>query len=75
MAEQGKDAMAEKAFYRAIELIDLTKSNPRLKSKPALKEIGRLKELFSYAYFGEAKYQVDFEYLNKYLSQFALLRK
>jgi len=59
------------AFSRAIELFDLTLSDPRWKCSQ-LKEIGRVKEVFCDAAQGGEEYNSSFEDLDKYFLLFAL---
>ena len=68
---QGKD---EKLFNgareRALELFDLTMSDPRLRGR--LKEIARARELFCAAALGNDEYKTSLEDLDNYFLQFAL---
>jgi hypothetical protein len=59
----------ENAAFRAIELIDLTLSDPRWKGR--YKELARAKEFICDAYFGGKEYNSTFESLEKYFNQFA----
>ncbi len=59
----------ESAVFRAIELIDLTLSDPRWKMR--CKEIARAKEVVCDAYYGGKEYGSTFESLEKYFNQFA----
>ena len=70
---KGKIAMAEGAFVRALDLIDLTVKYGRL-GKPSrgalLEELCRAREIFCGAYL-----EADFDnlaYLDKYFGDFAL---
>lgn len=65
-----KDAkLSESAFFRAIELIDLTLSDPRWKKR--LKEIARAKEVLCDAFEGGKEYRSDLSSLEKYFYHFA----
>lgn len=61
----------EGAFFRAIELIDLTKQDSRWKNTPRLKEICRSKELLCDAYYGGKEYGTQLEDMEKYFDQYA----
>ena len=69
--EKNNEIQAQKAFERALELIDMTLSTKQRYS--AIKEICRLRELFCQAYI--IKDKEDMEYINKYLFYFALENK
>ena len=63
----GKRERAEKAFERALELMDLSiEAKPR---EAALEELCRARELCCYCY--ENNSSEDFDFLNKYYYQFA----
>jgi len=59
------------AFTRAIELFELTLSDPRW-NYSQLKEIGRVKEIFCDIAEGGKEYESSFEDLDKYFLLFAL---
>ncbi|MBM3257885.1 MAG: hypothetical protein FJZ05_01555 [Candidatus Nealsonbacteria bacterium] len=62
------------AVARALELFDLTLSDPKLKGR--LTEIARTKELFCDAVMGGKEYRSSLEDLDNYFLQYALyLRK
>ncbi len=66
-----KDALLyEKAFYRALELIDLTLADSRWNHR--LKEVARLRELLCRNYMEEQTFKTDFATLNDYCTSFAL---
>ena len=75
--EAGKDHRAEGAFARAQELIDLTIKYGRADSpsqRSALwEELCRFRELFCAAFL--SRDLTELVSLNKYLDQFALIRK
>lgn len=59
------------AFDRALELFDLTLSDPRWKT--GYKEIARLREILCDIYFGENQYDTPPEALDEYFFRFALV--
>lgn len=61
---------AEHAFIRAVELINLTMNDP--KNKNGIKEIARVKELFSDWYLGGVLYDTTKEGWQDYFLQFAV---
>ena len=76
--EAGKDHRAEGAFARAQELIDLTIKYGRAADTPSQrsalwKELCRFRELFCAAFL--SRDLTELVSLNKYLDQFALIRK
>jgi hypothetical protein len=66
---RGDDKRLEGAATRALELFDLTLSDPRWCKR--LKEIARARELFCDAFFGGKEYGTTFEDLDKYFYYFA----
>ncbi len=70
---QGKDEkFFENSIIRALDLFNLTLSDP--KNKGRLKEIARAKELFLDAVYNGAKeYETTLDDLDKYFYQFALI--
>lgn len=62
---------AESAFYRTLDLLDLTISDKRWYG-PKLKELCRLREVLCDSYFGGKLYNTPLEYFQKYFFQFAL---
>jgi len=68
---QDKDEkLFNNAIDRALELLDLTISDPRWQNR--LKEIVRTRELLADAMFGGKEYKTTFEDLNRYFFHFAL---
>lgn len=64
---------SEKAMERALELFDLTLSDPRwLKTNRRLKEISMAKEIFCDLFFGKNEYNDTVESLMQYFDEFAL---
>ncbi len=63
---------AENAFYRALDLLDLTISDKRWHG-PKLKELCRLREVLCDSYLGGELYNTPLEYFQKYFFQFALV--
>lgn len=58
------------AFDRALELIDLSLSDPRWKT--GYKEIARLREILCGLYFGRNEYDTSLQALDDYFFRFAL---
>jgi hypothetical protein len=68
---QGKDlASCEKAFARALELLDLTIQDPRWKGRR--KEMTRARELLCDAMLGGTLYRTDLASLDRYFFHFAV---
>lgn len=68
---QGKDAaLCDKAFARALELLDLTIQDPRWKGRR--KELTRIRELFCDAMLGGEEYKTDLAWLDRYFYPFAV---
>jgi hypothetical protein len=64
---------ARAAFYRALELIDLTLDDPRHRqSAPRLREIARTREVVVDFFAGSNEYGSTSASLQKYFDQFAL---
>jgi len=64
---------ARLAFYRALELIDLTLADPRLRGTPArLREIARAREVVADFFAGTNQYHSSAASLQKYFDQYAL---
>lgn len=59
------------AVERALELFDLTLSDPRLKGR--LREIARAREVFCDAVYGGAQYQSFLKDLVRYFDRFAFV--
>ncbi len=62
------------AFYRALDLLDLTISDRRWQG-PKLKEICRLREVLCDSFLGGELYNTPLEYFQKYFYQFALIAR
>lgn len=60
----------DKAFERALELLDLTLADPRWRRR--LKEIARAREFLVDAYFGGGEYGTKLEDLDRYFLYFAI---
>ncbi|MBI4369983.1 MAG: hypothetical protein HY547_07115 [Elusimicrobia bacterium] len=70
---EGKERkLFEGAFYRALELFDLTLADPRWQKARRLKEIARAREIVCDAYFGGHEYGSRFEDLRSYFDHFAI---
>lgn len=66
-------ATAQAAFYRALELFDLTLADPRLRASPArLREISRAREVVVDFFDGPNQYHSTGPSLQKYFDAFAL---
>jgi len=59
---------SQKAFYRALELFELTLADP--KNRLRLKEVCRAKELFADWYLGDSPYLLFAKDWEKYFFQF-----
>ena len=67
----GKDSLlSEKAFIRALELLDLTIGDDRWKGRR--KELTRARELLCDAMFGGSAYGSDLASLDRYFFHFAV---
>jgi hypothetical protein len=62
------------ALYRAIDLIDITKSDPRWKGARR-KEINRIKELLCDATLGDNEYRTPIKYFQDYFLDFAIVAR
>ncbi len=69
--KQGNEEQKEKALFRAFELLDLTKIDPRWRESPRLKEICRAREVLGNAFYG-GELKITPEEMEKYFYQFAL---
>lgn len=68
---RGRDeGLAERAFHRALELLDLTLADPRWRGR--LKEIARARELLCDAALGGGQYDTTLEDMDRYFLQFAV---
>lgn len=70
LAERSGKKDFQSAFHRTLELIDLTLRDPRLRNR--LREITRLRELFSAAALGTPAYKTTLDDIDRYLMQFAV---
>jgi hypothetical protein len=61
--EKGEDSYVQHAFYRALELIDLTVADPRWRYR--LKELLRLREALCEYFYGDNRYRIDPKMVNK----------
>jgi hypothetical protein len=63
---------SREAFYRALELFDLTRADPRHRSAAArLRELGRAREVVADFFAGDNEYGSTAESLQKYFDAFA----
>ena len=72
--KKSNEKYAENAFYRALDLLDLTISDKRWHG-PKLKELCRLREVLCDSYLGGELYNTPLEYFQKYFFQFALVAR
>jgi len=68
--QKGNSKDAELAFERALELFDLTLSDP--KNKKRLKEAARTREEFADYFTGQNEYKTSAEALNSYFLAFGV---
>lgn len=78
--EKGNDKFAQKAFFRALELFDLTlqitaDKNIKINNLPKLTEIARSKELFADFFIGDNQYNSTKESWQKYFKAFNYLAR
>ncbi len=66
---RGNEQQFKNAVFRALDLFDLTISDPRWRTR--LKEITRARELFCYAIQGDNQYRTSLEDLDAYFYFFA----
>lgn len=67
--EKGNSAYFQKAGERALELLDLTKADP--KNRKRLREIARSREVLTDFFFGENEYMSTPESWRSYFSRFS----
>lgn len=72
--KKGNDKYATNAFYRALDLLDLTINDKRWHG-PKLKELCRLREVLCDSFLGTNNYKTPLEYFSKYFLQFAIATK
>lgn len=70
MRARGDEKRFEGAVARALELFDLTLSDPRWRKR--LKELARARELFCDAVYGGSTYGTSLEDLDRYFYYFAV---
>ena len=71
---QGRDEQLYKnAINRALELLDLTISDPRWRKR--LKEIVRVREFLGAAIFGDNEFKTSLKDLDKYFFNFTLVAR
>lgn len=68
------DNYAKNAFYRALDLLDLTINDKRWRG-PKLKELCRLREVLCDSFLGGELYNTPLEYFSKYFFQFACIAR
>src|SRR3989338_5174383 len=67
--KKGRDDTAQAAFFRALELLDLTITGVG-RDEGKLKELCRCKEFFADFFYGENKYRQTAEMWQKYFYHF-----
>lgn len=68
--------IARGAFHRALELLDLTLADPRLRHAPArLKEIARAREVLADCFEGVNQYGATADSLQRYFDAYAIAAK
>jgi hypothetical protein len=66
-------ALAEGAWHRALELLDLTLDDPKLRqSRPRLREVARAREVVVDFFAGSNEYGSSAQSLQKYFDAYAL---
>jgi hypothetical protein len=66
-------ALAEGAWHRALELLDLTLDDPKLRqSRPRLREVARAREVVVDFFAGSNAYGSSAQSLQKYFDAYAL---
>jgi hypothetical protein len=66
-------ALAEGAWHRALELLDLTLDDPKLRqSRPRLREVARAREVVVDFFAGSNEYGSSAQSLQKYFDVYAL---
>ena len=66
-------ALAQEAFYRALELIDCTLDDPRIRCSVArLREMARTREVLVDFFAGENEYGSTADSLQKYFDAYAM---
>jgi len=70
--KKGNEEYSKQAFYRALELLDLTIKDKRWQG-PKLKELCRLREVLCDSFLGGYSYNTPLEFFQKYFDQFAFV--
>jgi len=68
--KKGDEELSKKAFERVLELLDLTKSDPKLRGRGALREVCRVKETLIDFFMYDNQYDATQEQWSKYFYQF-----
>ncbi len=66
--EKNKTEAALNAFYRALELLDLTINDPRWINR--LKELVRMREVMCDLFVGDNEFNTSYDFLKKYFYHF-----
>ena len=70
--KKDNEEYATNAFYRALDLLDLTIKDKRWHG-PKLKELCRIREVLCDSFLGSKIYNTPLEYFSKYFYQFAFV--
>lgn len=68
--KKGDKERSQQAFFRALDLLDLTIADPRLRQR--LKELTRTRELLCDYFYGDNSYKMTDEAWEKYFMSYAL---
>ena len=71
--KKNKTDFAQKAFERALELINLSMLDKKFYNTPKIKEISRLKEAFLDSVHGGVNYNIPLDYFQKYFLDFGVI--
>ncbi len=72
---KGNETYSINAFYRAIELLNLSMTDPKNIKSGRLREIGRLREVLSETVLGADIYNTPLEWFSKYFMVFTVLSR
>ena len=70
---KNQEDLAQKAFERALELMNLSMLDKKFYNTPKLKEIGRLKETFIDTVSFGNNYNVPLDFFQKYFLDFGII--
>jgi hypothetical protein len=69
------EEQSKKAFYRALELLELTLRDKKNRKYSLLKELCRLKEVLIDFFYGDNKFSSSDELIRKYFYAFAYMAR